>query len=53
LLETKWCAIILKLQKYLQSKTKHILEFYVGAKEFFMSNYLNGVVVPTRNETKK
>lgn len=52
MLETKWCATILKLQKYLQSKTKHILEFYASAEEFFMSNYLNEVVAPTKNKTK-
>jgi len=52
LLETKWCATILKLQKYLQSKTKHILEFYVGVEEFFMSNYLNEVVAPTQKKAK-
>jgi hypothetical protein len=52
LLETKWCATILKLQKYLQSKSKHNLEFYVGAKEIFMNNYLNEVVAPTQKKAK-
>jgi hypothetical protein len=52
LLEAKWCATTLKLQKYLQSKTKHSLEFYVGAKKSFMSNYLNEVVAPTQKKAK-
>jgi hypothetical protein len=52
LLKTKRGATILKLQKYLQSKIKHILELYASAEEFFMNNYLNEVVVPTRNKTK-
>jgi hypothetical protein len=52
LLETKWCATILKLQKYLQSKSKHNLEFYVGVKEIFMNNYLNEVVAPTQKKAK-
>jgi hypothetical protein len=52
LLETKWCATILKLQKYLQSKSKHNLEFYVGAKEIFMNNYLTEVVAPTQKKAK-